>query len=331
MFHKYHEGSLENYSFLVTGGAGFIGSNLVEYLIDHQAKKIRILDNLSTGFLKNIEPFLSLPNVEFIQDSITETEVCMQACQGIDYVLHQAALGSVPRSLANPIASNEANVTGFLNILWACKENSVKRLVYASSSSVYGDSPVLPKREEQIGKPLSPYALTKYINELYAAVFARNYGIDCIGLRYFNVFGYRQSPEGVYAAVIPLFINALLRKKAPTIHGDGEQSRDFTFVANAVQANIKAALSTHPEAGSRVYNVACGEQLSVNEIFQIIKEILQVEVQPIYTDTRKGDIRSSLADISAAKEFLAYQPTVFAREGLQKTIEWFVQEFDSKK
>jgi UDP-N-acetylglucosamine 4-epimerase len=322
----YHEGNLENYSFLVTGGAGFIGSNIVEYLIDHHAKKIRILDNLSTGFLKNIEPFLSLPNVEFIQASITDAEICMQACQNMDYVLHQAALGSVPRSLANPIASNEANVTGFLNVLWACKENSVKRLVYASSSSVYGDSPLLPKQESHIGKPLSPYALTKFINELYAEVFAKSYGMDCIGLRYFNVFGYRQSPEGVYAAVIPLFINALMKKEAPHIHGDGEQSRDFTFVENAVQANIRAALSQHPAAGNKVYNVACGERLSINEIFQIIKEIMQVEVSPTYTTARKGDVRNSLADISAAKEFLEYEPTILAKEGLRKTIEWFMEE-----
>jgi len=326
MFQTYHQGSLENYSFLVTGGAGFIGSNLVEYLIDYQAKRIRILDDLSTGFLKNIEPFLSLPNVEFVQASITDLDVCMQACKGIDYVFHQAALGSVPRSLANPIASNEANVTGFLNMLWACKENAVKRLVYASSSSVYGDSPILPKQENHIGKPLSPYALTKYINELYAEVFAKNYGIDCIGLRYFNVFGYRQSPEGAYAAVIPLFIKALLKKQSPTIYGDGEQSRDFTFVSNAVQANIKAALCKHPEAGNKIYNVACGESLSVNEIFQILKEILRVEVEPTYAPTRKGDIRNSLADISAAKKFLNYQPTTFAKEGLQKTVDWFVNE-----
>ncbi|GAB4126938.1 MAG: SDR family oxidoreductase [Raineya sp.] len=322
----YHEESLEKYSFLVTGGAGFIGSNIVAYLIEHHAKKIRILDNLSTGFLKNIEPFLSLPNVEFIQESIVSTEVCMQACQGIDYVLHQAALGSVPRSLINPIASNEANVTGFLNILWACKERGVKRLVYASSSSVYGDSPILPKQENQIGKPLSPYALTKYINELYAEVFAKNYGMDCIGLRYFNVFGYNQSPEGAYAAVIPLFINALMKKQAPAIHGYGEQSRDFTFVENAVQANIRAALSKHPQAGNKVYNIACGEQLSINEIFRIIKEIMEVEISPIYTTARKGDIRNSLADISAAKEFLGYQPTILAKEGLRKTIEWFMEE-----
>lgn len=326
MFQVYHEGSLENYSFLVTGGAGFIGSNIVEYLIDHRAKKIRIVDNLSTGFLKNIEPFLSLPNVEFIQDSITNVEVCMQACQGMDYVLHQAALGSVPRSLSNPLASNEANVTGFLNILWACKEKRVKRLVYASSSSVYGDNPLLPKQENHIGKPLSPYALTKYINELYAEVFAKNYEIDCIGLRYFNVFGYKQSPEGAYAAVIPLFINALMKNESPTIYGDGEQSRDFTFVENAVQANIKAALSKHPQAGNKVYNIACGESLSVNEIFQIIRTTMQVKIEATYATARKGDIRNSLADITAAKEFLGYQPTVFAKEGLRKTIEWFVEE-----
>lgn len=320
---QYQSQDISRYSFLVTGGAGFIGSNIVAYLLDNQVKKIRILDNLSTGYLKNIEPFLSLPNVEFIQGDIALSEVCLRACEGIDYVFHQAALGSVPRSIQNPLASHEANVTGFLNILWACKENKVKRLVYASSSSVYGDSPVLPKKEHQIGKPLSPYALTKSINEQYADVFARVYGMESIGLRYFNVFGYNQSPEGAYAAVIPLFMKAMLAQKSPIIHGDGKQTRDFTFVENAVQANVRAMFTENPEAVNRVYNIACGEQLSVLEIFEILREIFAVQVKPQFTEPRKGDIRNSLADISDAQNFLGYQPTIFAKEGLKLTAEWF--------
>ncbi len=320
---QYQSQDISRYSFLITGGAGFIGSNIVAYLLDNQAKKIRILDNLSTGYLKNIEPFLSLPNVEFIQGDIASSEVCLRACEGMDYVFHQAALGSVPRSIQNPLASHEANVTGFLNILWACKENKVKRLVYASSSSVYGDSPILPKKEPQIGKPLSPYALTKLINEQYAEVFARVYGTESIGLRYFNVFGYNQSPEGAYAAVIPLFIKAMLSQKSPIIHGDGKQTRDFTFVENAVQANIRAMFVENPEAVNRVYNIACGEQLSVLEIFEMLREIFALQVKPQFTEPRKGDIRNSLADISDAQNLLGYQPTIFAKEGLKLTVEWF--------
>ncbi|PKQ69748.1 SDR family oxidoreductase [Raineya orbicola] len=320
---QYQSQDISRFNFLVTGGAGFIGSNIVAYLIDNQAKKIRILDNLSTGYLKNIEPFLSLPNVEFIQGDIASVEMCLRACEGIDYVFHQAALGSVPRSIQNPLASHEANVTGFLNILWACKENKVKRLVYASSSSVYGDSPILPKKEHQIGKPLSPYALTKSINEQYAEVFARVYGTESIGLRYFNVFGYNQSPEGAYAAVIPLFMKALQSQKSPIIHGDGKQTRDFTFVENAVQANIRAMFVENPEAVNRVYNIACGEQLSVLEIFEILRDFFKVDIEPQFTESRKGDIRDSLADISDAQKFLGYKPTIFAKEGLKLTAEWF--------
>lgn len=321
----FHQEDLSKYNFLITGGAGFIGSNIVEYLVYHKANKIRVLDNLSTGFFKNIESFVKNNQIEFIEGSITDSTICMKACEGIDYVSHQAALGSVPRSLNNPIASNEANVTGFLNVLWACKEQNIKRLVYASSSSVYGDSPVLPKQESQIGKPLSPYALTKYINELYAEIFAKSYGTESIGLRYFNVFGYKQSPQGAYAAVIPLFINALKNNQAPTINGDGSQSRDFTFVENAIQANIKAMFSKNSEAPNKVYNVACGERLSVKEIFDLIREILDKKIEPHFGDARKGDVKDSLADISQAKSLLDYEPQVFAKEGLQKTIEWFLK------
>lgn len=325
----FHQEDLSKYNFLITGGAGFIGSNIVEYLVYHKANKIRVLDNLSTGFFKNIEPFVKSNQIEFIEGSITDIEICMKACEGIDYVSHQAALGSVPRSLNNPIASNEANVTGFLNILWACKEQRIKRLVYASSSSVYGDSPILPKQESQIGKPLSPYALTKYINELYADIFAKSYGTESIGLRYFNVFGYRQSPEGAYAAVIPLFINALRNNQAPVINGDGLQSRDFTFVENAVQANIKAMFAQHPEAPNKVYNIACGERLSIKSLFDLICEILNKSIEPRFGEARKGDVRDSLADISLAKDLLGYDPQVFAKEGLEKTIEWFLKNQSS--
>ncbi|MDW8295431.1 MAG: SDR family oxidoreductase [Raineya sp.] len=323
---QYQTQDLSRYSFLVTGGAGFIGSNIVAYLIDNQAKKIRILDNLATGYLKNIEPFLSLPNVEFIQESIVSKETCLRACESIDYVFHQAALGSVPRSIQNPIATHETNVTGFVNMLWACKEQKVKRMVYASSSSVYGDSPILPKKEHHTGKPLSPYALTKSINEQYAEIFAKIYNLETIGLRYFNVFGYNQSPEGVYAAVIPLFMKAFSAKKSPIIYGDGKQTRDFTFVENAVQANIKAMFVENPQALNRVYNVACGEQLSVLEIFEILREIFGVSVEPQFAPPRQGDIRDSLADISDARELLGYQPTIFAKEGLQLTAKWFQEQ-----
>lgn len=325
----FHAKDISQDSFLVTGGAGFIGSNIVEYLLKHNAKKIRILDNLSTGHFSNIETFVREPSVEFWEGSITDSDRCLRACEGMRYVSHQAALGSVPRSLKEPIASNEANVTGFLNILWACKEQGVQRLVYASSSSVYGDALASPKQEANIGSPLSPYALTKLINEQYAAVFAKNYeGFDAIGLRYFNIFGYRQSPEGAYAAVIPLFIQHLLDKKSPLIHGDGGQSRDFTFVENAVQANIKA-LFAGKDAANKVYNIACGASLSVKEIFEILRDTLDVWVEANFVDARKGDIRNSLADISRAKQFLDYQPTVFAYEGLKKTVDWFLRKLQA--
>lgn len=326
----FHNEDLSQLNFLITGGAGFIGSNLVAYLLKNGAKKVRILDNLSTGYIDNIQEFLDLPQVEFIQGDITDAETCLKACEGIDYVSHQAALGSVPRSLANPLNTNAHNVTGFLNMLWAVKEQKVKRLVYASSSSVYGDSPVLPKQEQQIGKPLSPYALTKFINEMYADVFARSYGTEAIGLRYFNIFGYKQSPKGAYAAVIPLFMQALSENKAPTINGDGEQSRDFTFVDNAVQANVKAMLSKHPEAANKVYNVACGERLSVKELFLMISEILGKDIEPIYGVARQGDVRNSLADISLARKFLGYEPSILAKEGLEKTVAWFLAQNHQK-
>ena len=321
----FHPGSLRDTSFLVTGGSGFIGSNIVHYLVRHQAGKIRILDNLLTSSIANLEPYLNLPNVEFIEGDIRDLDTCHKACKGIDLVTHQAALGSVPRSVRDPLATHAINATGFLNMLIAARDAGVKRFVYASSSSVYGDHPVLPKREDETGNPLSPYAVSKKTNELYARVFAETYGMQIMGLRYFNVFGPNQSPDGPYAAVIPLFMKAALDKTAPNIHGDGEQTRDFTFVENAVQANIRALFTPDPEANNRVYNVAIGERITVNELYDIIAELTGSEVRPTYRERRAGDIRDSLADISLAKKHLGYQPTVRIREGLQQTLAWFRQ------
>jgi UDP-N-acetylglucosamine/UDP-N-acetylgalactosamine 4-epimerase len=318
---------LKNYRFLITGGAGFIGSNLVEYLVIHGAGKIRILDNLATGFMENLEPFLENPSVEFIKGDIKDQQTCMQACRDVDYVLHQAALGSVPRSVNDPVSSNEANVTGFLNMLVAAKENTVKRFVYASSSSVYGDSPHLPKVEEQIGNPLSPYAVTKRVDELYADVFAKTYNMQIIGLRYFNIFGPRQRPEGPYAAAIPLFMSAVLRNEPPFINGDGEQSRDFTFVENAVEANIKALFCNTETCNGGVFNVAVGDRTTINELFHIIRENAGSLMQPVYRDERAGDIKHSLADISKAEKIMQYQPAIHIREGLMITFNWFKQKY----
>ncbi|MDO1501097.1 SDR family oxidoreductase [Winogradskyella maritima] len=313
-------------SFLITGGAGFIGSNLVEQLLASDAKKVRVLDNLSTGYLYNIEPFLQKPNFEFIEGDIRDLKTCQDALQGIDYVSHQAALGSVPRSINDPITSNAVNVSGFLNMLVAVKENTqVKRMVYAASSSTYGDSKVLPKVEETIGKPLSPYAVTKLVNEIYADVFAKSYGTDTIGLRYFNVFGPNQSPNGAYAAVIPLFMQALKDGQSPNIHGDGEQTRDFTFVTNAVNANINAFFA-ETDAANHVYNIACGERISVNQLWKGLQQAANIVMEATYVPPRPGDVRDSLADISKAKNLLGYHPEVKVKEGLQKTWDWFSRE-----
>ena len=309
--------------FLITGGAGFIGSNLVEYLLKYGAKEIRVIDNLSTGFEDNLKAFLEQPNFTFINADISDYESCLNACEGIDYVSHQAALGSVPRSLKDPIGTNAANVDGFVNMATAAREQGVKRMVYASSSSVYGDSLVLPKVEEQIGNPLSPYAVSKYTNELYAKVFAGSYGQELIGLRYFNVFGPRQSPEGDYAAVIPLFIEALKAGESPIVHGDGKQTRDFTFVENAVQANVKAFFTSHKNAIGEAFNVALGESFSLLDLLHSLQEILQTDVNAIHQDERAGDIKDSLADISKAQQLLDYQPNVHFKEGLRKTVAYF--------
>lgn len=312
----YHSQDIGKYSFLVTGGAGFVGSNLVEYLLKYGAKKVRILDNLSTGFLHNIDSFKSYSNFEFIEGDIRDLSTCQEACKGIDYVSHQAALGSVPRSIDNPIATNEVNVSGFLNMLVAVRDNKCKRFVFAASSSTYGDSNELPKVEDKIGKPLSPYAVTKYVNELYADVFTKTYGIETIGLRYFNIFGPRQDPNGAYAAVIPLFIQAIKESKSATINGDGETSRDFTFVENAVQANIKAILTENEEAVNQIYNVACGERTTLNDLWQYLLDLSGKDFNPIYVSERKGDVKHSLAQLNKIITMLQYNPIFSIKEGL---------------
>jgi UDP-N-acetylglucosamine 4-epimerase len=309
---------------LVTGGAGFIGSHLVEHLISlPQVTVVRVLDNISTGHLKNIESFRSNEKFEFVEGDIRDYDTCHSACLGMDLISHQAALGSVPRSLSDPLTTNAVNITGTLNIFTAAKANNIKRIVYAASSSTYGDHPGLPKVEDAIGKPLSPYAVTKFVNELYAEVYAKVYGLQLIGLRYFNIFGPRQDPNGAYAAVIPLFMKAVLDNEPPTINGTGEHSRDFTFVANAVQANTKALFTDNKEAINEVYNIACGEQTSLNELFQNIKQIAGSDLVPIYGPERAGDVKHSLANISKATNFLGYYPEVTIKEGLKATFEWY--------
>ncbi|MFN3403391.1 MAG: SDR family oxidoreductase [Cytophagaceae bacterium] len=321
--HPFHSTGLNRYSFLVTGGAGFIGSNICEYLLKHGAGKVRVLDNLATGYYKNIEGFLNNPSFEFIEGDIRNLQNCMDACKGIDYVFHEAALGSVPRSINDPVTSNDVNIGGFINMLLAVRDNNVKRIVYASSSSAYGDDMSEIKVEPKVGKPLSPYAVTKYVNELYASVFSNIYGINTIGLRYFNVFGPRQNTKGAYAAVVPLFIQSALNNNKAIIHGDGGQSRDFTFVENAVQANIKAAFAESKEALNTVYNAAVGRTTSVVQIFNYIKEISGSNLEPEFHPRRQGDIDNSLADISKAKNNLGYDPKILIEEGLKITFNWY--------
>lgn len=331
MYQKaYHSQDLSNYSFLVTGGAGFIGSNLVEYLLRHRAKKVRVLDDFSNGYRENVKEFESYLAFELMEGDIRDLDTCKKAMGGMDYVSHQAALGSVPRSINDPATTNEVNITGFLNMMIALKDNaSVKRMVYAASSSTYGDSKSLPKEEDQIGKPLSPYAVTKYVNELYADVFGKTYGTDTVGLRYFNVFGPKQSPNGAYAAVIPLFMQALKDNTSPKINGDGEQTRDFTFVANAVQANVRGFFASEA-ARNEVFNVACGERISVNNLWEYLNAAAHKTIPAVHGPERQGDVRDSLADISKAERLLGYCPELTVKEGLGKTWTWFMRSLPAQ-
>lgn len=314
---------------LVTGGAGFIGSNLVEKLLaDERVSFVRVLDNLATGSLKNIETFSTDTKFEFLEGDIRNFDTCLAACENIDAITHQAALGSVPRSIKDPLTTNDVNITGTLNIFTAAKEKNINRVVYAASSSTYGDHPGLPKVEDKIGNPLSPYAVTKFVNELYAKVYASLYNMEFIGLRYFNIFGPRQNPQGAYAAVIPLFAKALLENKPPVINGDGSHSRDFTFVANAVQANIAALLTNNKEAVNQVYNIACGEQTSLLQLFDALKEEAGSELLPQHGPDRAGDVKHSLADVSKAKTILGYNPSVSVKTGLKTTFDWYKKNPD---
>lgn len=308
---------------LVTGGAGFIGSNLVDALLsDERIGLVRVLDNLSTGFEANISAHFGHPKFEWVQGDIRDFDTCLQACTGMDWVSHQAALGSVPRSIQDPITTHAVNATGMLNILQAAKETKIQRVVYAASSSTYGNSQELPKVEERIGKPLSPYAVTKYVNELYASVFASTYGMELIGLRYFNVFGPRQSPEGAYAAAIPLFIKQIRNGVSPILHGDGLQSRDFTFVENVVQANFLALFTAQKSALGEVFNIAYGEQTTLLQLFDTLCFLLQSDLRAQFGPERKGDVKHSLASIEKAKRLLEYAPKTGLEEGLRQTLAW---------
>ena len=330
MENKFHDQDLGDYSFLVTGAAGFIGGHIAEYLLKHGAKRVRVIDNFANGFQSNLDVLRPYDAFEFLEGDIRNAEFCHKACEGINFVSHQAALGSVPRSIKNPSDTNDVNVGGFVNMLKAAVDNNVTQFVYASSSSVYGDEPTLPKKEARIGNCLSPYAVSKRADELYANVFAKAYGIPVLGFRYFNIFGPRQDPDGPYAAVIPLFVKAIMNNTSAFINGDGEQTRDFTYVENAVQVNIKGMLSKNAEAKNKVYNVAVGENFSINFLYSFIKEYLKSDIDPIRRGPREGDIKNSLADISLAKTLLGYQPTTDFKTGLVKTIEFFKDLYSQK-
>ncbi|GAA4830369.1 SDR family oxidoreductase [Algivirga pacifica] len=328
------ERKLHNRKVLVTGGAGFIGANLIESLLV-QDNHVTCLDNFSTGKRHNITSFLDHPNFTLIEGDIREPKDCEKAVHGVEFVFHQAALGSVPRSINDPKTTNDVNITGFLNMLIASRNAGVKRFIYAASSSTYGDHPGLPKVEDKIGRPLSPYAVTKYVNELYADVFSKTYGIETIGLRYFNVFGRKQDPESTYAAVIPKFIDQLLKGQQPTINGKGLHSRDFTYIDNVIQMNQLAALTNNKEAINTVYNVACGDNHNLNQLLQTLIKYLSVyqpavnNITPIHGPERTGDIPHSLADISKAQTLLGYQPSHSFTEGLKETVDWYWETYGS--
>ena len=313
---------------LITGGAGFIGSNLVESML-RAGNHVVCLDNFSTGKRENIDPFINNPDFLLIEGDIRNYSDCVKSLKGIDYVFHQAALGSVPRSIKDPVTSTDVNIGGFVKMLYASREANVKRFIYAASSSTYGDHPDLPKVEEKIGKPMSPYGITKYVDELFAANFSATYNIEVIGLRYFNVFGRRQDPQGAYAAVIPLFVKKLLNHESPVINGDGSYSRDFTYIDNVLQANHLAALAQDLFAVNQVYNVAHGERTNLNELFELIRNLIGnfdsevLNVKPVYGPNRGGDIPHSLASIEKAKRLLGYEPTHTVREGMSEAIRWY--------
>lgn len=313
----------ENSIFLVTGGAGFIGSNLCEAILE-MGYKVRCLDNLSTGKQENVDLFIDNPNYEFIKGDITDLDVCMKACKNVDYVLNQAAWGSVPRSIEMPLYYEKVNISGTLNMLEAARQNNVKKFVYASSSSVYGDSVTLPKVEGDEGNLLSPYALTKRVDEEYAKLYKKLYNLDTYGLRYFNVFGKRQTPDGAYAAVIPKFIKQLINNESPTINGDGKQSRDFTYIENVIEANLKACLADSNASG-QAYNIAYGGREYLIDIYNNLCEALNKKIEPIYGPDRPGDIKHSNASIEKAKKYLGYNPDYSFEDGIKLAIDWYIK------
>src|SRR5664280_1380218 len=322
------ERNLKDSRVLVTGGAGFIGSNLVESFL-HSGNSVVCLDNFSTGKRENLIPFNNNPQFKLIEGDIRNYEDCLKALEDIEFVFHHAALGSVPRSIKDPISSTDVNIGGFVKILFAAKESGVKRFIYAASSSTYGDHPDLPKVEDKIGSPLSPYAITKYVDELFAGNFAQTYGIDVIGLRYFNVFGRRQDPDGAYAAVIPKFMKMLMKHEVPLINGDGSVSRDFTYIDNVIQANHLASVVQNKEAMNQVYNVAHGERTTLNQLFFIIRNLAAefdkhiLAIEPVYGPARAGDIPHSLASIEKAKKLLYYSPILNVEDGLKEAVKWY--------
>jgi UDP-N-acetylglucosamine 4-epimerase len=320
--------NLLNKKILITGGAGFIGSNIVDYLVGMGHQQIVVLDNLETGSLQNIDAHILNNKITFIEGDITDPAACLQATQEVDIVLHQAALGSVPRSIENPVKTHRVNVNGFINMLEAARHNKVKRFVYASSSSVYGDNITLPKLEEVVGNPLSPYAVSKKTNELYAKVYAELYGMEIIGLRYFNVFGPKQNPAGPYAAVIPIFINNILLHRPSVIFGDGENRRDFTYVDNVVLANLLAASVENREALNRVYNIAFGDTKSITNLFGLINAEMQANAKATYASPRKGEIKDSFASIDKAKKNLGYEPVISLEKGIIRTIDWYRKQIN---